>query len=376
MSVKNKNMQPYKKLKIAIMLSGNIPLSPPKDYKEPFAPLEMAIRIAEGLAEKGHKIFFFSPKGSKSKKFKICEANFQPFYKNKILKDYKIPCNEREKFNYLFEQYLICLILKKHQKENFDIVHIHPIDRGLPFGFLFSKIPFVYTLHDPVSPWRREEFRLYKTKNQHLISISKAQQKPTPDLNWTETIYNGIKLESFPFSSKPKKNLLFLGRLHEKKGVDIAIKVALKLKQNLIIVGSPYKEEEKFWREKVKPYLQKKEIKYVGYVPYEKTFKYYGEAKALLCPIRWEEPFGLTFIESMACGTPVITFNRGSASEIIVEGKTGFIVKNTAAMIKAVKKIDQIDRRECRKHVEKNFTIEKMVDGYEKVYYKILNKKK
>ncbi|MCD6094673.1 glycosyltransferase, partial [bacterium] len=107
---------------------------------------------------------------------------------------------------------------------------------------------------------------------------------------------------------------------------------------------------------------------------HKETYRYYKQAKALLCPIRWEEPFGLTFIEAMACGTPVIVFDKGSAREVVKDGKTGFIVKDFNEMITAVKKIDQIDRKECRKHVEQNFTVEKMVGGYEQIYYKILRK--
>ena len=98
-------------------------------------------------------------------------------------------------------------------------------------------------------------------------------------------------------------------------------------------------------------------------------------AKALIAPIQWKEPFGLFMIEPMACGTPVIAFKRGSVPEIIKHGKTGFIVKNISEAVKAIKKIDQIDRKECRKHVEEKFSIEKMVDGYEKVYYDLLKKK-
>lgn len=363
-----------KKLKIATIISATVPVPLPKDYNKIFAPLEIATAIAEGLTKKGHEVFFFTPKGSKSKEFKVQEANFQPLYKNKISKYYEI--DEKVKFSYLFEQYLICMILKNHPKEHFDIVHVHPIDRALPFGYLFPKITFVYTLHDPVSPWRKEIYRLYKTKNQYLVSISRAQQKPAPNLNWAGTVYNAINLKLFPFNLKPKNHLLFLGRILEKKGVDIAVKVALKLKQNLIIAGGLEEGERKFWEKEIKPYLKRKNIKYVGYIPYEKTHKYYGEAKALLCPIRWEEPFGLTYIESMACGTPIITFDRGSARETIKDGKTGFVVKDINGMIKAIKKIDQIDRRECRKYVEENFSTRKMVDNYEKIYYEILARQK
>lgn len=153
------------------------------------------------------------------------------------------------------------------------------------------------------------------------------------------------------------------------KGADLAIKVALETGENLIIAGTPNKG--RYWEEKIKPYLGKN-IKYVGNISYEKTYKYYGQSKATLCPIRWEEPFGLTFIESMACGTPVIALDRGSAREVIQDGKTGFVVKNIRGMIKAIKKIGEIKREDCRALVEKRFTTERMVSDYEKIYQEIL----
>ena len=349
-----------------------MPFPVPKDFGEIYAPVEVALNIAEGLAKRGHKVTFFGPLGSKSKICETREINISPLYKNEIL---KLPGakekKEREKIFYLFDQYIIALIFKENLKKKFDIIHIHPIDRALPFALLV-KTPIVYTLHDPIYDWRAKIFKMYQTKNQYFISISNAQRKPAPDLNWVGTIYNGINLNLFPFETKPKNYLLFLGRILAKKGVDIAIKVALKTKENLIIAGD--RPDENFWRKKIKPYLKMKNIKYLGFLPYQKTYKLYQEAKALLCPIQWEEPFGLTFIESQACGTPVIAFDRGSAKEVIKDGKTGFVVKNVEEMIKAIKKIDKIKREDCRKWVEEKFTIERMVSNYEKIYYRIIRR--
>lgn len=364
-----------KKLKIAVMLAAELPIPFPKDYKKIYAPVQIALDTANGLAKKGHKIFFFTPKNSKSKNFKICEANFEPLYKNKILKIPGLKIAEKEKITCLFDQYLISLIYKTHLKEKFDIIHIHPIDRALPFGYMFPKTPVVYTLHDPVFQWREELYRLYKTKNQYLVSISKAQQKPAPDLNWGGTVYNGIDLKLFTFNKKPKDYLFFSGRIVPKKGAYEAIKIARAANKRLIIAGNPSKTYWDYWKNKIEPSFSNK-IKYVGFVPYKKLVKYYAEAKATLMPILWEEPFGLIMTESMACGTPVIAFNRGSVPEIIKDGKTGFVVKNIGEAVAAIKKIDQIDRKECRKHVEENFSIKKMVDEYEKVYYDILRKKR
>ena len=359
-----------KKLKIATFVASEVPFPVPEDFKGIYAPAEVALGVAEGLAKRGHEVLFYGPTGSKSKICKVREVKIVPLYENEILKSPEVK-RVREKISYLFDQYIVSLIFKENLKEKFDIIHIHPVDRALPFASL-TKTPVVYTLHDPLYPWRAKIFEMYQTKNQYFISISDAQRQPAPNLNWAGTVYNGINLESFPFNLRPKNELLFLGRILERKGPHIAIKAAIKSNENLIIAGTPSKG--KFWEKYIRPFLKRKNIKYVGFLPYGKTYKLYQEAKALLCPIQWEEPFGLTFIESMACGTPVIAFDRGSAREVIKDGKTGFVVKNISEMIKAIKKINQIKRENCRKWVEENFTIERMVNNYEKVFYRIIQR--
>lgn len=361
-----------KKLRIATFVASEIPFPIPRDFKEIHAPVEVALNIAEGLAKRGHEVKFFGPLGSKSKICKVVKIPIQPLYKNEILESPIIKEKEREKIFYLFDQYIVSLIFKENLENKFDIIHIHPVDRALPFARL-TKTPVVYTLHDPIYDWRAKIFEMYQTKNQYFISLTNAQQKPAPNLNWAGTVYNGINLKLFPFNPSPKNYILFLGRILGKKGVHLAIKAAVETNENLLIAGD--KIDSEFWNKQIKPYLKLKNITYKGFLPYSKTHKLYQGAKALLCPIQWEEPFGLTFIESMACGTPVIVFDRGSARELINDGKTGFVVKNLIEMVRAIEKIDQIDRRECRKWVDKNFTIDKMIDNYEKIYKKVLKNK-
>jgi len=362
-----------RKMKIGMMISGHFTIPPPKGIIN--APMIIAKYVAEKLVKKGHKVYFFAPKGSKLKVTKMISGGLKPLYgisgkKNlKILSGPYIRDLEKSKIFSLWDQYFISLVYKEALKKDFDIIHIHPVDRALPFGLAINNIPVVYTLHDPLYPWKAEVFKVFQSKNQHLVSISNAQRKPAPNLNWGATVYNGLDLKLFPFSNKPKNHLLFLGRILPTKGPHVAIQAATKAKEKLILAGLP--NQGNFWEKKIKPYL-KKDIQYIGNIPYEKIYKYYGQAKALLCPIQWEEPFGLTFIEAMACGTPVIAFDRGSAREVIKDGKTGFIVKNLREMVQAIKKIDQIDRKECRRWVEANFTLEKMVDEYEELFLKIL----
>jgi glycosyltransferase involved in cell wall biosynthesis len=145
----------------------------------------------------------------------------------------------------------------------------------------------------------------------------------------------------------------------------------LKANERLLIIGPPVTGD--YWDNQVKPYLGD-QIEYVGYVPREKLFSYYQKAKALLVPIMWSEPFGLVMVEALACGTPVIAFNRGSAPEIIENGRNGFIVEDVDQMVEALRKVHNISRRECRRTVEEKFTTAKMVDGYEAAFLDILSR--
>lgn len=365
-----------KKMRIATMVSARFFTPPPKGAI--FAPMFIAKEISEGLTRRGHEVTFFAPEGSDLKVTKIVSGGLKPLYSSpnkepEIFRDPSVRRKEKIVIANLWDQYLLSSLYKENLKKKFDIIHIHlKAEFALPLSHL-SETPTIFTFHDPVYPWRAKILKLFQTKNQYFISISDVQRKPAPGLNWIATIYNGLKLEDFPFLEEPKDHCLFLGRLLPTKGVYEAILAAKRAKKRLLIIGT--KDSKKYWETKIKPYLGKN-IKYLGVVPYEKTYQYYGQAKVSLMPIQWEEPFGLTFIESMACGTPVIVFDRGSAREVVRDGKTGFVVKNIDEAVRAIKKIDQIDRRECRKWVEENFSVEKMVDNYEKVYRKILNRKK
>ena len=374
-----------KKLKIGMMITGHYTIPSPKDII--YAPMFVAKAVAEGLTKRGHKVYFFAPRGSKLKATKIISGGLKPLHGISGKKDLKILSGkyvgpvERSKIYTLWDEYFISLMYKTAIKENFDILHIHPVDRALALAMAIQKIPVVYTLHDPIYSWRTEVFRLFSSKNQYFVSLSDAQRKPAPHLNWAGTVYNGIDLKLFPFSKKPKNYLLFLGRLLPQKGPDIAIRAAIKARENLLIAGLPKGGE--YWEKKIKPYLGK-QIHYIGNIPYEKTYKYYGQAKALLCPIQWEEPFGLTFIEAMACGTPVIAFKRGSASEVIKNKKTGFVIEpfdkkgktNIKGFVEALKKINTIKREDCRKWVEERFSLEKMISDYERIFLKIVAQKR
>lgn len=201
-------------------------------------------------------------------------------------------------------------------------------------------------------------------------------------LNFSATIHHGIPIEKFPYNKKPENYLVWLGRITKKKGLTEAIKVAKATKTKLIIAGIINPRDQEIFNKEIKPEIDHKQIFYIGPVGHQSKVKLLKNAKALLYPVSWEEPFGLVMIEALACGTPVIAFKRGSVPEIVKDNKTGYQVRTVSEMIKAVKKLYSMPveeyqkmRYNCRKQVEKNFTVEKMVDQYEKMYYKILNLK-
>ncbi|MDO8436487.1 MAG: glycosyltransferase family 4 protein [bacterium] len=360
-----------KKMRIATMVTGHYTTPPP--FGVIYAPMDIAVAVSEGLARRGHEVTFFAPEGSDIRVSRVESGGLKPLrQKNgelEILKGPNVGGVEGAKIFTLWDQYLLSLMYKGALEGKFDILHIHPVDRALPFGYAIRNVPTVYTLHDPVNPWRAEVFHMFASPNQYYVSISDAQRKPAPDLNWLATIYNGIDIVDVPFSEKQGDYLLFVGRLHPEKGVAEAVEVARKTGEQLLILGPTVTGS--YWEEKVKPYLGD-QIRHISVVSRKELYEYYKNAKATLVPIRWEEPFGLVMIESMATGTPVIALRRGSVPEVIDHGKTGYIVESVGEMIDALKKIDSIDRRECRKRVEANFTTELMVDHYEKEFLRLI----
>ena len=359
-----------RKLRIATMVTGHFTTPPPAGVI--YAPMDIAVAVSEGLAKRGHDVTFFAPEGSKIKVSKIETVGLKPLRQNgelAILTGPNVGGVEKAKIYGLWDQFLLSAVYKEALKGKFDIIHVHPVDRALPLAYAIRNVPTVYTLHDPIYKWRAEVFHMFSSPNQYYVSISDSQRLPAPDLNYLATIYNGINTKEAPFYEKPKGNyLLFVGRLHPEKGVAEAVEVARKTGDDLIILGPPVTGE--YWDKKVKPYLGKK-IRHIGVVSRKELYEYYGNAKATLVPIQWEEPFGLVMIESMATGTPIIAFRRGSVPEIVIDGKNGFIVNTVEEMAEATKKIDRIDRNLCRAHVEQNFDLKHMIDRYEEAFMRL-----
>src|SRR5581483_409484 len=254
-------------------------------------------------------------------------------------------------------------------QDQFDIIHDHMNPLSLAIANI-SLTPVVSTIHGAISPVNKRVYEKFDKPN--LVSISKAQTSHFPTIETIANVYNGLPLKHYPFTTTQKGYLLFVGRFFKDKGAHYAISVAKELKLPLILAAKLEKRDEKYFKEYVEPHLGKDGIEWVGEVNEEERNKLMSQALCFLHPGTWAEPFGLTLIEAMACGCPVIAFNRGSIPEVIEDGKTGFVVNTEKEMIEAVKKATTLDRSYCRNYVLDNFNEDLMAKRYEDVYYKIL----
>ena len=256
----------------------------------------------------------------------------------------------------------------------FDIIHNHAGELPMAVSRLVDT-PMLTTLHCLITPDTRI---IWENYHGFYNTISEAALRSIPRSvsrhKYVGAIYNGIDVKSFPFREHKDDYLLFLSRLAPEKGTHLAIEVARRLGMPLIVAGKVDRVDREYYRSAVEPLIDGDLVRYVGEVTRQEAKKLYAGARALLLPLRWEEPFGLVMPEAMATGTPVIAFRRGSAPELIVDGETGFLVDDgdVDAMAKAVGKVDRIDPRRCRQHVEDNFDVARMVEGYLAVYERIL----
>lgn len=261
-----------------------------------------------------------------------------------------------------------------HQ-DDFDIIHDHNGIFSMPSAVIAKK-PVVMTLH---RAFRDDNTPLYSMlanrTNPHLVSISYAQRAVLPYLNYVDNIYHGLPMEHYPFSDLPENYLLFVGRITKVKGVHTAIEVAKRLDLPLILAAKVDRVDQEYFENEVKPHLSDK-IRWIGEVNEEERNKLMSKALCFLHPVTWREPFGLTLIESMACGCPVVAFGEGSIPEVIADGKTGFVVKTVNEMVAAVKNIHSINRLYTREYALKNFSNEKMTDGYEQLYESLIAENK
>lgn len=266
------------------------------------------------------------------------------------------------------------LLALERMSSRFDIVHSHMGFIALPF-LRGIKRPSVSTNHNCVSDYCADIFLEYK--EQPIVAISDSYRKLNyaDELNYVATVYNGVDIDTFTFDQEEKpKHLLFLGRLCPEKGTVEAIKIARQLGLPIVLAGKVDKRDGKYFEEKVLPLLNEPDVEFVGEVNLEEKGRLYRSALATLCPVRFEEPFGLVLAESLASGTPVMAFRRGAIPEVISDGETGIVGDTIADLVNRFGEIEKINRAACRERAIRLFSKEKMTEHYEQVYLQLQSK--
>ena len=254
------------------------------------------------------------------------------------------------------------------QADSFDIIHNHFDFLPLTYSGLIHT-PVITTIHGFSS---EQIVPVYKKYNAHTHYVTISNSDRHPGLTYLDTVYNGLDEHQFYLGDGKGDYLLYFGRIHPHKGAYEAIQITNQSNRKLILCGLI--QDQAYFKEKIAPYLNDSSIVYLGNVGPEQRNQLLGDAFALLHPISFEEPFGLSVAEAMMCGTPVIAFERGSMKELIIDGKTGFLVKNTEEAVVAVNKINTISRANCRTHAMDKFSSEVMALSYIKLYEQILRK--
>jgi glycosyltransferase involved in cell wall biosynthesis len=246
----------------------------------------------------------------------------------------------------------------------FDLIHNHFDFLPLMYSRLVST-PVLTTIHGFSS---RQIMPIYhKYKDSYFVSISNSDR--VEGLNYLATVYNGINLSEFTFNESPGDALVAYGRIHPEKGFHLAIEVAKKSGRRLIIAGII--QDRDYFEEEISPHVDGKSIEYLGVISNRERDVLLKEAYAVLHLNTIPERFGLVMAESMAAGVPVISMDLGSCREVLADGETGFLVNDVDEAVKVVEKIPEISREACRRRVEEHFSLDIMVDNYEKVYKKI-----
>jgi glycosyltransferase involved in cell wall biosynthesis len=263
----------------------------------------------------------------------------------------------------------------RRRADEFDVIHFH-LDY-YPFS-LFSRhhVPYVTTLHGRLDlPELQPIFEAFPKVP--LVSISNAQRRPLPNAGWVGTIHHGLPISLLtPHPAVTPTYLAFLGRISPEKGLDRAIRIAARCGLPLKVAAKVDAADRVYFDEEIRPMLTQGDVELVGEISDREKPAFLGGALALLTPVDWPEPFGLVMIEAMACGAPVVAFNRGSIPEIIEEGVTGFIVEDETGAVAAVARSAHLSRDAVRRRFEQRFTSQRMAEDYLTVYRRLATKPK
>lgn len=259
------------------------------------------------------------------------------------------------------------------QSGDFDVIHSHLDILPWLAGERYHA-PLVTTMHGRLDlPAQRKV--LARFRHWPVVSISNAQRKPVEDLdlNWRATVYHGLDLENiYELGDGGRGYLAFVSRLTPEKAPDLAIKVAIKAGMKIVVAGNVADPEKEYFESKVKPLFDHPLVEFVGELDDAGKNRVIGGASGFLVPIQWDEPFGLAFIEALACGTPIISCPRGSLPELIQDGRHGFLASTEDELVDACRKVKTLDRAECRRWVLERYSPSRMAADYERVYDELI----
>lgn len=308
--------------------------------------------LTEELVRQGHEVTLFASGDS------VTRAKLVPCSPRSLRLDDR--CVDQMAHHVLALEHVM------QRADTFDVLHFHADYFHYPLSRRASFV-HVTTLHgrldtEDLKPLYRE-FREIP-----LVSISNAQRKPLPFANWTGTVHHGLPHELYPFREAQGEYLAFLGRFSPEKRADRAIEIARRAGVPLKIAAKIDPADRRYFDEVIAPLLDDPIVECIGEIGEDAKAEFLGNARALLFPIDWPEPFGLVMIEAMACGTPVIAYPHGSVPEIIEDERTGFLVRTIDEAVDAVERIPELSRARCRDAFEERFTATRMAEDYIRLY--------
>jgi glycosyltransferase involved in cell wall biosynthesis len=359
--------------------SDNTPAPPPE--RLPGAPLRIAMlappwisvpaagyggvesvvsSLTEALVRRGHEVTLFCAPGS------VSDANVVTLLDRSHPDEIERSLYEVDHVSQAFDR-----IDAAADGDRFDVIHDHCGFVGLAMANRIDT-PLVHTLHGPFTA-DTAAFYAHHGHNATLVGISRAQlMSAPPELGAIDAIPNPIDLQAWPLQERKGDYLLWIGRMTPEKGPHRAIAAARAVDVPLVLAGVIQPGQQAFFDQEVAPHLDGDRVRFVGEVTGSAKRSLFARARGLLMPIRWDEPFGMVMVEALACGTPVIAFRAGAASEIVVDGKTGFLVDDERAMVDAVGRLQRIDARECRAWVSRHCDVEVVAAAYERTYLSVV----